>query len=216
MVADRHNCTGKQAYYSGQTAKAINSFQRALQANPNNPDAYYNLAATYATMGQQSQNGQWLEQSEQLYRQAISLNEGHVDAHRGLAALLVDNGRQQHAFDLLNTWQQRNPTSTEPLIELARLYHEYGDNRRATDLLSDALRINANDTRALKAMGRVREMQGQVDLAMQNYLRVLQLLPGEQEVANRVAQLQPQLNQVSGMVQSPQRYGAANPTGQNR
>ncbi len=207
----QRNMAGTQAYQSGQAAQAINQFQQALQANPRDANAYYNLAATYYASGKQSQNNQWLQQAEQLYRQAISLNNQHVDAHRGLAGLLIETNREKSAFELMNQWIARHPNSAAPTIELARLYQEYGDTRRATDLLSDALRMDAGNVRALTAMGHVREIQGQADLALDNYLRVLQIQPQQTEIAQRVAALQQQLARGSNPVAPAPRYGAVNP-----
>ena len=217
LNAQRHNTIGRQAFEQGQFATAINEFQQALNANPNNADAFYNMAASFYSAGKQTNNSQWLKQAEQLYRQAISVNDQHTDAHRGLAALLIETNQEKYAFDLLNTWQTRYPNSTEPIVELARLYQEYGDNRRATDLLADALKLDANNIRALKAMGHVREIQGQTHLALDNYLRVLQIDGSELPVAQKVASLQTQLarlpvpNGINGGAVSPSRYGSANP-----
>ncbi len=215
LGAQQHNVSGNQAYQSGQYAQAINQFQQSLRANPRDSNAYYNLAASYYSMGKQSNNSKWLQSAEQLYRQAISLNNQHVDAHRGLSALLIETGRERFAFDLLNDWKARYPNSAQPVIELARVYQEYGDNLRATDLLADALRIDAGNVRALKAMGHVREVQGQTELALENYLRVLQLEPQQTEVAQRVASLQNRLAQAGSANafggNTPARYGAANP-----
>jgi tetratricopeptide (TPR) repeat protein len=224
--SQRHNVAGKQAFETGQYSAAINRFQQALTANPQNSDAYYNLGASFYALAkqssQQSNNGQWLSQAEQLYRQAISLNDQHVDAHRGLAGLLIETKREQYAFDLMNEWKTRYPSATAPVVELARLYQEYGDNRRATDLLSDALKLDPNSVRALKAMGHVREVQGQAQLALDNYMRVLQLDNQQGEVMSRVASLQSQLASLpipngltnglnSGSAVNPQRYGAVAP-----
>ena len=166
LAADRANRAGTISYNSGQFSKAINDFQKALTSNPSNADAYYNLGSSYFQLGKQQQNKQWVEQAESLFRQSIALNNQHTDAHRSLACLLVETDREEFAFDLINSWRTRNPGSTEPLVELARLHHEYGDNRRATDFLADALRLDTNNLRALKAMGRVRETQGQINLAL--------------------------------------------------
>lgn len=218
LGSQHHNSIGRQAFETGQFTTAINQFQQALNANPNNPDAYYNLAASYYSLGKQSNNSQWVGQAEQLYRQAISLNDQHVDAHRGLAALLIETKREKYAFDLLNEFKDRYPNQPQPLIELARLYQEYGDNRRATDLLADALRLDSNNVRALTAMGHVRDVQGQTHLALDNYLRVLQLDNQQGAVAQRVAALQTQLaslpttNGVApGSTMNPSRYGATDP-----
>ena len=216
--AQRHNNVGRQAFEQGQYSTAINEFQRALSLNPKNADALYNLGASYYSLGKQSNNQQWLTQAEQLYRQAISLNDQHVDAHRGLASLLIETNQEKYAFDLVNTWKNRYPSSTEPIVELARLYQEYGDNRRATDLLADALKLDSNNVRTLKAMGHVREIQGQTHLALDNYLRVLQIDGQQTDVVSKVASLQTQLAQLpvpNGLnnpsTANPSRYGAANP-----
>lgn len=213
--AQQHNIAGRQAFEFGQLSTAAAEFQRALKANPRNADAYYNLASTYYLMAKQNQNNQWLAQAEQLFRQAIALNDKHTEAHRSLAALLIETGQERYAFDLLNTWRNRYPNSTDPLIELARLYQEYGDTRRAADYLADALRVNGQDIRALKAMGHVRERQGQVQLALENYYRVLQLDSRQTEVASAVQRLQTQLAQggSSGSGNNPwqPRYGSAAP-----
>jgi cytochrome c-type biogenesis protein CcmH/NrfG len=185
-----------------------------VKANPKNADAYYNLGATYYAMAKQSQNAPWTAQAEQLFRQAIALDDKHVEAHRSLAALLIETGQERYAFDLLNTWRGRYPNSTDPLIELARLYQEYGDNRRAADYLADALRVDGRDVRALKAMGYVRERQGEVQLALENYHRVLQLDNRQTDVASAVERLQTQLAQGGspGTLGAPQpRYGSAAP-----
>ena len=214
LQANRHNVCGIQAYQSGQVAQAINEFQKALTADPQNANAYYNLGASYAALGKQSKNKTWLDQSEQLYRQAISLDDQHVDAHRGLTALLVETNREKYAFDLLNTWRQRHPGQSEPLIELARLYQEYGDKRRASDLLADALKLDSNNTRALKALGHVRDSQGEYQLALQNYTRVLQLDPQQTDVATRVAEIQNYLAKLppgTTDTATPTRYGATDP-----
>lgn len=216
LKANRHNMFGVRAFQTGQISQAINEFQKALTANPNNANAFYNLATSYSAMGKQSQNKQWLDQAETLYRQAISNDSMHADAHRGLAALLVESGREKFAFDLLQGWQQRQPGRTEPLVELARLYQEYGDNRRASDLLTDALKLNSNDKLALQALGFVRESQGQYQLALENYARALQVDPQQPEVASRIAALQARVASLSTTNPDlsnavPPRYGTTSP-----
>ena len=213
-TTQRQNMLGKAAYDRGDKPQAINAFQQALNRDPKNADAYYNLAATYYQLGVEKQNKQFVDQSEQLYRQAISYDDKHIDAHRGLAAMLIETGREKYAFDLLDGWRQRYPQSAEPLVEIARLYQEYGDNRRATDLLADALRNDSRNPRALKAMGYVREVQGENQLALENYIRALQVNGNDQDTVARVAYLQSRIASAggqSGTPATPARYGAAAP-----
>jgi len=211
-TTQRQNMLGKAAFDRGDHSQAINAFQQALNRDPKNADAYYNLAACYYQLGVGKQNKQFIDQAEQLYRQAIANNDKHIDAHRGLSAMLIETGREKFAFDLLEGWRQRYPQSAEPLVEIARLYQEYGDNRRATDLLADALRNDSRNVRALKAMGHVREVQGENQLALENYLRAMQVNGADQDTVARVAYLQSQLS-TSGQpaIAAPPRYGAAAP-----
>ncbi len=211
-TTQRQNIAGRAAFERGQHAQAINAFQQVLNKDPKNADAYYNLAACYYDMGKTKQSQQFVDQAEQLYRQAISHNGQHVDAHRGLVGLLIETNREKYAFDLLESWRQRSPQTTAPLIELARVYQEYGDNTRATDLLADALKIDGRSTRALKAMGHIREIQGQNQLALDNYTRALQINQLDQNAAAKVAALNNLIRTGNtGSGSAPQRYGNAAP-----
>lgn len=218
LGTQRHNVAGKQALELGQYSAAINRFQQALNSNPQDANAYYNLGAAYNRLAKQSNNQQWITQAEQLYRQAISLNDQHSEAHRSLAALLIETNREKFAFDLMKEWKNRFPNATEPVVELARLYQEYGDDRRATDLLADALKLDPNNVRALKALGHIREVQGQTHLALDNYLRVLQLDQTQTAVAAQVASLQSRLAALpvpnglpANQTLNPHRYGSIDP-----
>ena len=203
LAADRANSRGRQFFESGQYAQAINEFQTALSRNPSNSNALYNMGSTLFAMGKQQKNRQWLDQAEQLFRQSIASEHQNPAAHRSLAALLIETGRGKSAFELMDAWKQQSPASPDPSIELARLYQEYGDNRRAVDLLTDALRIDTNNVRALKAMGYVRELQGEKSLALQNYLRVLQTDNQQNDVIERVAWLQNALQGGTNVAQVP-------------
>lgn len=188
--ANGANMQGKRLFEQGQFAQAIEMFQRSIQANPRNADAYYNMAATYQYLGKQQKNGTWIQQADQLYRQALSLDPNHADAYRGLAALMVENGRTSDAFQMVQNWRLRQPNSAEPLIELARMFRETGNRSSSTQLLVDALNLDGNNARALKAMGQMREESGEYALALQNYIRSYQANNLQSDVAQKIASLQ--------------------------
>ncbi len=190
IAATGHNMQGKRLFEQGQFSQALQSFNKAVQANPENADAYYNMAATYYFLGKQNRNTAWTQQAEQLYRQAINLDPGHVDTYRGLAVLMVESGRTGDAFQTIQNWRLRQPASADPMIELARLYKEHGNRPQATQLLVDALNIDSTNARALRAMGQIREEEGQYQLALNNYIRSYQANNLQPEVAARIAALQ--------------------------
>jgi Flp pilus assembly protein TadD len=191
-VANGRNIDGVRYFQQGQYQVAAQRFQEALQASPRDPNAYYNLAATYHRVGVQTKDNNSLTTAESLYRQSIALNPNHVDAHRGLAVLLTETGRTDEAFTLLRQWVTTNPTLADARIELARLHEEYGDTRTAEAQLAEALHIDAANWRAHAALGRIREQSGDYNQAIANYQRAYQLNQFQPQLAERLNLLQRQ------------------------
>ncbi len=134
----------QQSAYQG----ALQKFHQAAQSDPNNADAYYNLAATYHRLGRLHNTKPDLDQAEGYYHQCIDRNPNHQDCYRGLAVLLVEENRTQDAFQLVQNWELRNPSQPAPKIELARLYEESGNKDAAKQQLTEALSVDPNDPRA--------------------------------------------------------------------
>lgn len=190
MVSHTQNAEGvtmfQQAYYQG----ALQRFHQALQTDPSNADAYYNLAATYQRLGKMHNQKADLDQAENYYHQCLDHDPNHQDCYRGLAVLLVEEGRTQDAFTLVQNWEQRNPAQASPKIELARLYDESGNKAVAKQQLTEALSVDPNNARALAALGKLREESGETGQALANYQRSLAINRYQPQVAARVAALQ--------------------------
>lgn len=198
-AAGSQNAQGAAMYNQGQYTGAMEQFQKAIASNPTDPDGYYNLAATTHRLGNQRQDPNLIRQSEALYNQALDHDPNHIDAHRGLAVLLVDSGRPDRAFTLMKNWAAQNPNSSEPRIELARLYEEHGEPETALKYLEDAVQQDANNSRAWLALARLRENSNDPVQALQNYQRALALGggamgPNGPMATERVAALSRQLN----------------------
>lgn len=176
----------QQAYYQG----ALQRFQQAIQIDPNNADGYYNLAATYHRLGDMQQQKLYWQQAESYYHQCLDHDPNHTDCYRGLAVLLVSQNRSQDSFRLLEGWAERNPSLAAPKVELARLFEESGDREAAKHHLIDAVAVDPNNSRALAALGKLREESGDVTQALANYQRSLALNRFQPQVAARVATLQ--------------------------
>lgn len=177
----------QQGYYQG----ALQKFQDALYSDTNNPDSYYNLAATYHRMAQlPGAKAEDKDQAERYYNQALDRDPNHRDAYRGLAVLLAEQDRSKEAFRLLEGWVQRNPTLSNARIELARLHDEFGDRLAAKDQLLESLALEPYNSRALAALGRIHEQMGNTQQALVDYQRSLWHDRFQPEVSARVAALQ--------------------------
>ena len=174
-----------QAYYQG----AQQSFMQAIQSDPDNPDGYYNLARTYHQLGKLHNQPADFQQAESFYNRCRDHDPNRMDCYRGLAVLLVEQGRAADAFRLMEGWAARNPSTAAPKIELARLYEESGNNDAAKHQLIEAVTVEPINARALAALGKLREDAGETAQAVANYQRSLQLDPNQPQLAARVTAL---------------------------
>jgi tetratricopeptide (TPR) repeat protein len=197
MAADGSNLEGVRLYQQGQFQPALQQFQKAVTTDPQNADAYYNMAATLHRMGTQKGDQQLLTQAETLYNQCLDLQADHADCHRGLAVLLVETGRPDRGFNLLKNWATANPDNADARIELARLYEEFGDLETAKLHLNQAIMIDQHNHRAWAALGSIREKSGDYEQALANYQRSWNLNSFQKGVADRIATLN---RTVQGMV----------------
>jgi tetratricopeptide (TPR) repeat protein len=184
------NAQGVRLYSEARYDDAIQEFHKALNNDQHNADGYYNLAATYHRLGTQTGNKQYLQQAEQYYRMCQDHDQNHCESYRGLAVLLVQQGRNEEAFHLITAWADRQPTLAEPKIELARLYQETGDLTSAKSHLNEAVRVDPHNPRALAALGSLHERAGEQAAALQDYQQSLARDPEQPALAARVAALQ--------------------------
>jgi tetratricopeptide (TPR) repeat protein len=190
LEAANQNAEGVRLFRQGYYDGAAQRFQQALYVDPGNADSWYNLAATYHRVGKLHRRDADLQQAESLYYQCLQRNPNHQESYRGLAVLLADRGRSDEAFRVVQSWADRSPSLSAPRVELARLYQEAGDRDTAKVRLLEAVTLNPTDSRALAALGKLREESGDTSQALADYQRSLWQDRYQPEVAARVAALQ--------------------------
>ena len=195
--ANNRNADGVRYFSRGQLPAAQARFEAAKRSNPQNADAYYNLAAVAHMQGLKSRDSNQLTQAESLYNQCLDLNPNHVDCHRSLAVLLAQTGRVDRAFALQKNWCATSPNLAEARVELARLYEEYGDLRTAELQLQQALQLDLNNARAHAALGSVKEKSGDLQQALANYQRSYHLNTRQDDLPARIASLQQRVGSVA-------------------
>ena len=165
-VSHSDNVAGVGYFDQGNYAAAITKFQRAIEADPNDADSYYNLAATYHRQGKIGNQQPMLQQAETYYHLCLDRNPDHRDCYRGLAVLLVEENRADDAFSLVQRWSEHSPSSPDPKIELARLFQEFGDKNAAQAHLQDALSVAPDNPRARSGARQVEGRTGRSDAGL--------------------------------------------------
>ncbi|MGL6193771.1 MAG: tetratricopeptide repeat protein [Thermoguttaceae bacterium] len=177
-------------YNQGKYNEALQTFQSAILANPDDADAYYNIAALHHRLGQINKDASQYAQAEQYYIQCLNKNPNHIAAYRGFAVWFAELGQSEKAFQLLKNWEILNPTLANPKIELARLNFELGRKQEAIDYLAAAVAAEPKNTRALNALGYIRESNNDVEQAVANYKKSLQSQPYQDNVSKRLSVLE--------------------------
>jgi tetratricopeptide (TPR) repeat protein len=190
MTSHSLNAEGVRLYQNGNYQQASAQFQRAIVSDPNSANGYYNLASSLHKQGKLYNRPEDLAQAEQLYNQCLEHDPNHAECYRGLAVLLTETSRTDAAYRLLDGWAQRSPQLADPKIELARVLEEANDVPQATNKLVEALAIEPTNSRALTALGRLREVSGDAGQALANYQRSLEINRFQPAIATRVAALQ--------------------------
>jgi tetratricopeptide (TPR) repeat protein len=203
IAARGKNAEGVRLYQQAQYQEALRQFQQATNDDPANADGYYNQAATYHRLGKTENRQAYLDQAQTLYNQCLDRNPNHPECHRALAVLLVEQGRKDEAFRLLEGWVDRQPGLPDAKIELARLCDEQGNRQAAKDRLVEALNIEPDNSRALAALGKIREDMGESAQALTAYQRSLARDGRQPEVVARVAALQSATQPVVATLPTP-------------
>lgn len=194
MASSSLNTEGVQLYQQGNYQQASDRFQQAIAKDPGSAGGYYNLAAALHKTGTLYNRPNDLRQAELLYNQCLERDPNHGECYRGLAVLLTETNRGTDAVRLLESWSVASAGSAEPRIEMARLYEEFGQIEQAKSKLVEALAGDPHNARALTALGRLRDQQGDHAQALANYQRSLQINRFQPQVTSRIAALQGALN----------------------
>ncbi|MDR1923953.1 MAG: tetratricopeptide repeat protein [Planctomycetaceae bacterium] len=203
------NMTAEGVRYFNQARydQAQRAFLEAFRRDPNNPDISFNLAETYHQSAKISLEKkeiaiaqQQYDEANRYYRICLSINPNHLKSNRGLAAMYLELQQPKMAFDHIINWLESNPASQEPKIELARLHQEWAqialaqnDKKtadesiaKATELLQQVITTEPNNYRAWRAIGFIRENNGDRENAIAAYQQSLLLNPNQTDLKNRL------------------------------
>ena len=127
-------------FRTGRVRDAILAAQDQIKKDPNNLDAHKLLGNIYLrSLGDGQQNGpseDVLKLAIAEYTKIVQLEPNNIENHLLLGQLYSFAHDSQHAEEQFNAAQKIDPGSEETVLNMARLYSEQGDVKRAIQVLS--------------------------------------------------------------------------------
>ncbi|MFH1889029.1 MAG: tetratricopeptide repeat protein [Candidatus Omnitrophota bacterium] len=172
----------KEAY--SEPVLDVESFQKAIELNPKDGDAYRELGRTYRDQG-------WLylvqgkyPQAEESFQKAIELNPKDGDAYLELGWFYRDQGKYPQAEESFQKAIELNPEGGRACLQLGWLYLVQGKYPQAIESFQKAIELNPKDGDAYRELGRTYRdqgwfyrVQGKYPQAIESFQKAIELNP---------------------------------------
>ena len=187
---DDHLLLGRLYRLNNDLQKAENEFKTAVKLQPGSEEAVTTLAYLYNELGDTSRAAQVLssvpsvarsaklysalgytyEQQKQYknaveaYRHAIELDRDNLDAIRGLAQNLLNDGQADAALEQYKVIADANPEDAQTYVRIAEIYRKQGkfdpaleNLKKAESMVQDSVEVPYNIAAIYQAQGRYDE-----------------------------------------------------------
>ena len=212
-----------QLYFrAGRNAEAVSTVKELLKRVPDNIDAHKLLGRIYLrSLGQQdgpgsestpaNQNGnQVLDQAIAEFVKIIALEPNNLEDRLLLGQLYTVKHDTAKAEAQFKAAQKIEPASEDVILNLARLYAEGGDVKRAVNLL-EAVPVDDRTTKEEFALGAAYEQLKDLKGAIAAYQRSYDMEPENLDAAHALAQALLTDNQLDAALKQFQELVQADP-----
>jgi len=163
-------CLGVVSFRHGQFDDAISDYRKALDFNPDYPDAHCYLGNGLARRGQ-------VGEAIEHYQKALDINPDYADAHYNLGIALAGQGKIDEAIVHYRKALEINPDYVDVHNNLGNALARRGQVDEAITQYRKALKILPDDADAHYNLGNALVGRGQLDEAIVHYRKVLELKP---------------------------------------
>ncbi len=153
----------------GDTARAISSFQSAVDNNPDLIDAWIELGQLHAALGN--------EIAGQYFDSAIRIEPENVMVKHAKAYYLQEKGDLEGSLALFREIVRQDPQYEDAYYNSGLLYLDLDSVLQAHEQFDMALQVNPVHIRAYYYRGVASEMMGNLPAARDDYEQALRLAP---------------------------------------
>jgi tetratricopeptide (TPR) repeat protein len=192
-LVEDHLLLGRLYRLNNDLTKAENEFKTAVKMQPDSEDAVTTLAylyneegdsghaiaalnsvpeasrsaKLYSAMGYTYEQQKDYKKAIEAYRHAIELDRDNLDAIRGLAQNLQNDGQTQAALEQYKIIADANPEDAQTYLRMAEIYKKAGQFDEALDNLKKAQAIVQDSVEVPYEMASIYQAQGRYDEAAQ-------------------------------------------------
>jgi tetratricopeptide (TPR) repeat protein len=171
---------GCAALTKGDTDGALEDFNRAIQVNSQDPDAYLYRGITYERRID-------YDRAIADFSRAINLNSGSEQAYANRGFCYDNKHEYDKALEDYNETLRLNPKNELTLCNRGNVYAQKGDNSDAISDYNTALQLDPRDTQTYFNRGDAYAAQGDNDQAIVDFSWAIQLDPKDVNAFNNRA-----------------------------
>lgn len=119
---------------TGKYEDAVLDFNRALNAEPTNPEAYRGLARAYESLGR-------TEEAEQIYQRAIQTKPDYWAGYNSLGVYYYRHGRYREAVSMFKKVTELTPDNYKGFTNLGGIYYMLKDWTNARKMYEKSLAL---------------------------------------------------------------------------
>ncbi len=187
--------------------EAEKNIRRALEIDPYNVEALYNLSVLMKDTGRYTE-------AVRGFKRCISLRPDLLEPYLGLARVYIETGRLQDALSALKRAERTGHASPPQLLSLkAEALAKAGYPERAEKILNELLESDPYDYAALNGMGNIKFMEGRLEEAAGYYKKAIEISPLEAEPLYNVAMVLERLGRTNEAVNYYERFISMKPKG---
>jgi len=131
-----HFNRGVYFYRQREMTQALQSYQKVIELDPAQVEAYNNMGILYQDLGD-------FNRAREAYQKALEINPQYEKAHHNLGTLFYLNNRYEESIAAFQKALLCNPRNIESYCNLGALYRKMGQVEKAVECYHKALAINS-------------------------------------------------------------------------
>lgn len=172
----------------GADSFAENSYRKASELSPKNPDPLIGQGRVLMFMARQAQDDkikqEKIENAIDCLKKAIELKSDYAAAHFQLGMAYAQDARKDEAIKEFELTKTLSNDAAPVNFQLGILYYNNNDFDKAKIEMEAAINLDPNFSNARYVLGLIYDKKGEKDDAISQFERVLKLNPNSAEVKN--------------------------------